>query len=60
MRRATIDYARRRTPDVDSILLERIEQVDEIPRLVELIAALGAAQTRGRRRGLLEAIPRFT
>ena len=60
IRRAAIEYARRRAPDVDSILFERIEQVDGIPSLVELIAALGAAQTRQAVEAVLEALPRFT
>jgi hypothetical protein len=60
MRRATIELARSKAPGVDSILLERIEQVDEIPRLVKLIAALGAAQTRDAVEAVLEALPRFT
>jgi hypothetical protein len=41
-------------------LFERIEQIDTIPRLVELIAALGAAQTRDAVEAVLEALPRFT
>ena len=59
VRQAAIEFARSKAPDVEGILFERIEQIDTIPRLVELIAALGAAQTRDAVEAVLEALPRF-
>jgi hypothetical protein len=60
VRRAAIDVARSKAPDVEGILFERIEQIDTIPRLVELIAAIGAARTRDEVRTVLEGLPAFT
>lgn len=59
MRRFAIELARSKAPDVEGILLERIEVIDDVPRLGELIAALGGARTRDEAVAVLEALPGF-